>query len=373
MEQSPQTVSENNAPLSIAVDAMGGDTAPGAVVEGAVIAARENPGIEIILVGDQPVVEAELARHSASGLSISIQHAPQTVDMHDSPSLVVRRKRKSSVWIATELVKTGRAVSVISAGNTGASMATALFNLGPLKGVERPAIATPMPTLRGTSILIDAGANVDCKPLHLFQFALMGSEYCKWIFEKPNPTIGLLSIGEEEVKGNEVTKEALRILKASKLNFIGNVEGRDVFTGEADVVVCDGFIGNVALKISEGLADAIGRLLKREIASSFMGRLGYMILREPFQRFRRRVDYAEYGGAPLLGVNGISIICHGHSSPKAIKNAVRVARTLAENRVNARIASDIEESMATYKRAHEEFVRAQQAAAAAPADPGAAP
>jgi phosphate acyltransferase len=344
--------------LKVAIDAMGGDNAPANIVEGAVLAAREfNAGS--ILVGDQTAIERELEKHSTSGLPISIIHAPEKVEMDDSPSQVVRRKRKSSVWMATELVKSGKASGVISAGNTGASMATALFILGPLKGVERPAIATLLPTLLGKAILIDAGANISCKPLYLFQFAIMGHEYAQWILGKPQPKIGLLSVGEEDVKGNEVTKEAFKILNASSLNFIGNLEGRDVYSGHADVVVCDGFTGNIALKISEGLAETIGKLLKREIASSFMGKLGYLILKKPFGRFQRRVDYAEYGGAPLLGVNGISIICHGRSSPKAIKNAVRVARTLADNRVNQRIATDIEESMDTYTRAHEEYLKSK--------------
>ncbi len=351
--------SMDSTSLAVAIDAMGGDNAPANIVEGAILAAREF-NAESILVGNQKVIERELKKHRISGLPISILHAPEKVEMDDSPSVVVRRKRKSSVWIATELVKSGKASGVISAGNTGASMATALFILGPLKGVERPAIATLLPTLLGTAILIDAGANVSCKPLYLFQFAIMGHEYAQWILGKPHPKIGLLGIGEEDVKGNEVTKEAFKILKASTLNFTGNLEGRDVYNGRADVIVCDGFTGNIALKISEGLAEAIGELLKREIASTFMGRLGYLILRQSFRRFNRRVDYAEYGGAPLLGVNGISIICHGRSSPKAIKNAVRVARALAENRVNQRIAKDIEESMGTYTRAHEEYVSGRE-------------
>ena len=347
--------------IKIAVDAMGGDHAPADIVDGAVLGAKEF-GVHVILVGDQDAVEKELKRHSVSADQVSIRHAPQKVEMHDSPSTVVRRKRQSSVWIATELVKQGEASCIISAGNTGAMMATGLFILGPLKGVERPAIATPLPTLLGTSILIDAGANVDCKPLHLLQFALMGHEYSKWIFDKPEPKVGLLGIGEEDVKGNEVTKEALKILKASSINFIGNIEGRDVFTGMADVIVCDGFTGNVALKISEGLADAIGKLLRKEIGNSFMNRMGYLVLRKAFRAFRKRLDYAEYGGAPLLGVNGISIICHGHSSPKAIKNAIRVAKRLAENQVNSRIARDIEESMASYTAAHSDYLRAVQTA-----------
>ena len=349
-------LSDQGKSLNIAIDAMGGDKAPAMIVDGAVTAAREM-GVAITLVGDRSAIEEELGRYSISNLSISILHTSEKVEMHDSPSFVVRRKRNSSVWLATELVKRGKAVSVISAGNTGAAMATALFNLGRLKGVDRPGIATPLPTLEGTSILIDAGANVDSKPLNLFQFAMMGHEYVQALFKKPNPRIGLLSIGEEEVKGNETTKEALKILKASFLNFVGNIEGRDVFSGAADVIVCDGFTGNVALKISEGLAEVMGVLLKREIQASFLSRMGYLVMGQAFRRFKKRVDYAEYGGAPLLGVNGISIICHGRSSPKAIRNAIGVARSLAENQVNERISADIEKGMASYTHAHEEFIR----------------
>jgi len=342
--------------MKIAVDAMGGDDAPGPIVAGAVLAAREY-GVGILLVGDSAVIRKDLDRCNLSGLDVSIVHAAQKVEMEEAPSVVIRRKRDSSIWVATEQVKKGNAVAVISAGNSGATMATALFILGPLQGVERPAIATVLPTLTGSAILLDVGANVDCKPLHLFQFATMGHEYAEWVLQKSHPKIGLLSIGEEETKGNEVTKEALKILKASPLNFIGNIEGRDVYSGTADVIVCDGFIGNVALKISEGLADALGKLLKREIAATLGGKLGYLFLRSAFQRFRRRVDYAEYGGAPLLGVNGISIICHGRSSAKAIKNAIRVAKTQAEGRVNERIQKDIENSMALYSKVHEEYLQ----------------
>jgi phosphate acyltransferase len=341
--------------MKMAVDAMGGDDAPGPIVEGSVRAAREY-GVGVVLVGDSETIRKELDRHNVSGLELSVVHAAQRVEMDDAPSLVIRRKRDSSIWVATELVKKGEAVAVISAGNSGATMATALYILGPLQGVERPAIATILPTLMGSAVLLDVGANVDCKPLHLFQFAIMGHEYAEWVLQKSQPKIGLLSIGEEDTKGNEVTKEAFKILKSSRLNFIGNVEGRDVYSGAADVIVSDGFIGNVALKISEGLADVLGKLLKREIAATLGGKLGYLILRSAFQRFRRRVDYAEYGGAPLLGVNGISIICHGRSSAKAIKNAIRVARTQAEGRVNQRIHKDIEESMAIYIKAHEEYL-----------------
>ena len=330
--------------MKIALDAMGGDDAPAAIVEGAVEAAREL-GVEIILVGDEKEIKKELSRHSTDRLPLSIVHASQRVEMDESPSSVVRKKRDSSIWVATELVKKSEAVAVISAGNTGASMATALFILGPIPGVERPAIATPLPTLKGTSIMIDVGANVDCKPLHLFQFAIMGHIYAKEILGIAQPKVGLLSIGEEDTKGNELTKEVFKMLKASALHFIGNVEGRDVYAGEADVIVCDGFIGNVALKISEGLSDAMIQFLKREIMGSALGKLGYFLLKPSFGRFRKKVDYAEYGGAPLLGVDGISIICHGRSSGLAIKNAIRVAKESYNRGVNRHIKEQIKAQM----------------------------
>jgi glycerol-3-phosphate acyltransferase PlsX len=244
--------------------------------------------------------------------------------------------------MAADLVKQGKASAVISAGNTGAAMATALFLLGPLRGVERPAILTVLPTLKGNSLLLDVGANVDCKPHHLLQFAVMGHVYAERILGKPKPRIGLLSIGEEDTKGNEQTKEAFKMLKESPFNFIGNVEGRDVYLGSADVVVCDGFVGNIALKISEGLADTLLKLLKREISKSILGKLGYLLLRPALSNFQRRIDYAEYGGAPLLGVNGACIICHGRSSPRAIKNAIKVSKDFVDRNLNGHIQGDIE-------------------------------
>ncbi|WP_447973449.1 phosphate acyltransferase PlsX [Nitrospira sp. Kam-Ns4a] len=333
--------------MRIAVDAMGGDHGPGPVVEGAVAAARDLD-IEVVLVGDEGQVAEQLRRIGCADRRMSIRHAPQTVAMHESPAQVARKKRDSSIWIATELVKSGEAGAVVSAGNTGATMVAAFFVLGVIKGVERPAIATSLPTLDGEAVMLDVGANVDCSAQHLHQFGLMGHEYGKHLLGKPNPRVGLLSIGEEDTKGNEVTKEAFKLLKASPINFIGNVEGRDVYSGTADIIVCDGFIGNVALKISEGLADTIKKLLMKEIASSFLGRLAYPLLATPLLRLRRRMDYAEFGGAPLLGVNGIVIICHGRSSAKAIKNAIRRAVSLAESRVNELIRRDIEESLASH-------------------------
>jgi len=333
--------------MKIAIDAMGGDFGPAPNVEGALQAIEES-GVEAVLVGDEPQIRDQLRRLGAAERRLSIVHAPQTVGMHESPALVARKKRDSSIWVATELVKSGDAQAVVSAGNTGASMVAAFFIFGVIKGVERPAIAVSLPTLTGEAVMLDAGANVDCTAQHLHQFGLMGNEYGKHIFSKPNPRIGLLSIGEEDSKGNEVTKEAFKLLKASPLNFIGNVEGRDVYGGEADVIVCDGFIGNVALKISEGLASTIKKLLLKEIAGSWLGRLTYAFIAGPLLRLHRRMDYAEFGGAPLLGVNGVSIICHGRSSAKAIKNAIRRAKGLADSSLNQLIQKDIEDSLAQH-------------------------
>lgn len=332
--------------MKIALDAMGGDHGPAPCIEGAIQAAKELD-IEVILVGDEAVLKRECVRLGATDARLSIRHAPQVVEMHESPAAVARKKRDSSIWIATELVKNGEASAVVSPGNTGASMVASFFVLGLTKGVERPAIATSLPTLTGEAIMLDVGANVDCSAKHLEQFALMGNEYGKHLFRKPNPRVGLLSIGEEDSKGNEVTKEAFKLLKASELNFIGNVEGREVYSGTADVVVCDGFIGNVALKISEGVAETIKKLLLKEISGSWLGRLAYPLIAVPLLNLKRKIDYAEFGGAPLLGVNGVTMICHGRSSAKAIKNAIRRAKGMAEGRVHELIQRDIEESLAS--------------------------
>ncbi|MDD5435744.1 MAG: phosphate acyltransferase PlsX [Nitrospira sp.] len=315
--------------MNIALDAMGGDKSPSVEVEGAILAAKEL-NTEITLVGDEQLIRAELEKHKTANLPLSICHASQRIEMHDSPASALRRKKDSSIVVATNLVKEGKASAVVSAGNTGATMAAGFFILGLIEGVERPAIATILPTISGTAIMLDVGANVDCKPRHLYQFAIMGHVYASKVLQRENPKIGLLSIGEEDTKGNILTKETFRHLKDSPLNFIGNVEGRDVYSGNADVVVCDGFIGNVALKISEGVAETIGKLLKREIEKSFFGKIGYILLKSAFDSFKKKVDYAEYGGAPLLGVNGGCIICHGRSSPKAIKNAITMAADLTK-------------------------------------------
>lgn len=330
--------------MKIALDAVGGDYGPAPCIEGALQAARELD-VEIILVGDESTLKRECERLGCRDPRVSIRHASQVVEMHESPAAVARKKRGSSIWVATELVKTGEAEAVVSPGNTGASMVSAFFVLGLIKGVERPAIATSLPTLTGEAIMLDVGANVDCTAKHLEQFALMGNEYGKHLFRKAEPRVGLLSIGEEDSKGNEVTKEAFRLLKTSPLNFVGNIEGRDVYSGTADVVVCDGFIGNVALKISEGVAETIKTLLLKEISGSFLGRLAYPLIAVPLLNLKRKIDYAEFGGAPLLGVNGITMICHGRSSAKAIKNAIRRAKGMAEGRVHELIQRDIEESL----------------------------
>jgi glycerol-3-phosphate acyltransferase PlsX len=335
--------------MKIALDAMGGDHAPAPEVEGAALAIKEY-GVEVVLVGDEVLVREELRRQGYQDLpGLTLRHASQRVEMHEQPSQVVRRKRDSSIWIATEMVKNGDATAVISAGNTGATVVTAFFLLGVLKGVERPAIAALIPTLQGQMILLDVGATVDCSPENLTQFAWMGHEYAQHVLNKAHPTIGLLSIGEEDSKGNEVTKETFKRLKEMPLNFVGNVEGREIFMHGADVIVCDGFIGNIALKITEGVAEGIKKILLKEIAAgSFLNRLGYGLLRPVFRRYKRHIDYSEFGGACLLGVNGICIISHGRSSGRAIKNAIRVAKEIFEGRVNDRIQSDIEANLADH-------------------------
>ena len=269
--------------------------------------------------------------------------------MHESPVSVLRKKKDSSIVVATKLVRDEKASAVVSAGHTGAAMAASLLILGPVKGVERPAIAAILPTLEGVAVMLDVGANVDCKPKHLYQFAIMGHAYAVKMLQKENPRIGLLSIGEEDTKGNLLTRETFGYLKNSPLNFIGNVEGKDVYSGKADVIVCDGFIGNVALKISEAVADTMGKMLSREIKKSSSGKIGYLLLKKAFASFKKKVDYAEYGGAPLLGVNGVSIICHGRSTPKAIKNAIRMSVKLSEVQTVQYLQKDVSELMEFFK------------------------
>ena len=314
----------------IAVDAMGGDFGPHVVVPAAVDAARQ--GIAIALVGDSDVLNAELSKLDIRGLDISVVHCTQVVEMDDKPSDALRKKKDSSIQVASRLVRDGEADGVVSAGNSGATVACGMFVLGRIPGVLRPALAGVLPTEKKPMVLIDVGANVDSKPANLLQFALMASVLAKDVLGRQTPSVGILSIGEEEGKGNAMVKEAFDLFRKSKLNFIGNVEGRDIFTGEVDVAVCDGFVGNVALKLSEGLAKSMGNILRDELKSSWLSKLGTLLSLRAFTRFKKVIDYAEYGGAPLLGLKGIVIVCHGKSNPKAMTNAIRMAATFVSNK-----------------------------------------
>ncbi len=326
---------------TIAVDAMGGDHAPRAEVEGAVAAARAL-NVRVLLVGREEVVKKELARHRHAALPLEVIHASEVITMEDSAAKSFRQKRDSSIRVAARLVRDGRAQGVVSAGNTGAVMATMKLVCGPLPGVDRPALAGVFPTSRGTTaIMVDVGANVDSKPHHLEQFAIMGEIYSRVIFGIQRPRVGLLSIGAEPGKGNELTREAYARLSRLPLDFLGNVEGRDLYNGKADVIVCDGFIGNVALKISEGLVEAIKYMLREAFSSTLSAKVGYVLSRQAYADFKKRVDYSEYGGASLLGVKGACIICHGSSNANAIKNAVRVAAEFAGHRINERIEQEL--------------------------------
>jgi glycerol-3-phosphate acyltransferase PlsX len=325
----------------IAVDAMGTDSAPAPEIDGAIMAAREKYA-KVLLVGPQDVLKRELARRHALGAGIELIHASEAITMEDTAAKAFRQKRDSSIRVAARLVQQGKAEGLISAGNTGAVMTTVKIVLGTLQGVDRPALAAVFPTSQGkAAVLLDVGANVDCKASHLEQFAIMGEIYYRVIFGAEQPRVGLLSIGEEEHKGNELTREAFALLKQLRLNFLGNVEGRDLYNGRADVIVCDGFIGNVALKISEGLVEAVSALLKDALSRTISSKIGYVLSRRAFRHFRKLMDYSEYGGAPLLGVKGICIICHGRSNPNAIKNAVRVAAEFAEGGINEKIEHEL--------------------------------
>ena len=327
--------------ITIALDAMGGDHAPRAEVEGAVLAAREL-GVRVLLVGLEGPVQQELNRHKAANLPIEIVSATDVITMEDTPSHAFRRKKESSMHVAARLVRDGKAEALVSAGNTGAVMTVARFVIGTLPSVDRPALAWAFPNMKEkVSIILDVGANVDSKPVHIQQFAVMGEVYYRAIWGVKKPRVALLSIGEEESKGNELTREASTLLKQVPLNFIGNIEGRDIFRGNVDVIVCDGFIGNIALKLSEGLVEHIGGMMKKAIKSTLRSKLGYVLSKGAFDEFRKRTDYSEYGGAPLLGVRGITIIGHGRSSAKAIKNGIRVAAELCRSGVNEKIEQEL--------------------------------
>jgi len=326
----------------IALDAMGSDRAPKPEIEGAIQAARRF-GIPVTLVGPEEILRAELSRHSgADSLPISVTHASEVITMDDKAMQAVRAKRDSSMRVGLRLLREGRASAFISAGNTGAAMATAKMVLGALPGVDRPALAAIIPTAVETvCTLLDVGANVDCKAHNLEQFAVMGEIYFRNMFGVEKPRVGLLSIGEEESKGNELTREAFGLLKQLPINFIGNVEGRDLYSGDVDVIVADGFVGNVALKTSEGVANLVRHVLKETLAATITSQVGALLSRSAFADFKKRLDHTEYGGAPLLGVKGACFVTHGSSNANAIKNAIRVAAEFVERRINENIETEL--------------------------------
>jgi glycerol-3-phosphate acyltransferase PlsX len=321
---------------------MGSDRAPKPEIEGAIQAAR-NYGVHVLLVGPEPALQAELARYSAArNLPIEIVHASEVITMDDKAVQAVRAKRDSSMRVGLRLVREGQAQGFVTAGNTGAAMATAKMVLGAIPGVDRPALAAVFPTALGTAAeLLDVGANVDCKPENLEQFAVMGEIYFRSMFGTRRPRVGLLSIGEEESKGNELTREAFHLLKKLPLNFVGNVEGRDLYGGKVDVVVADGFVGNVALKVSEGVANLVRYTLKETLKATITRQVGYLLSRSAFADFKKRLDHTEYGGAPLLGVKGVCFITHGSSNMNAIKNAIRVAAEFADRNINDTIEAEL--------------------------------
>ena len=322
--------------MRIALDGMGGDKAPQAVVEGAVLAAREY-GYRIVLVGDQTLLRNELEKYPDAPKSISVHHAGSFIRMDESAAISIRKKKDASVAICADLAKEGAVDAIVTAGHTGAAVVACTLKLRLLQGIERPGIGILFPTLGTPTLLIDVGANIDAKPLHLYQYALMGDVYFRYILRKNRPSVGILNIGEEETKGTDYVKEAHQLLNKSRLHFLGNVEGRDIFNGTVDIVVCDGFVGNVVLKVAESIADVISRLLKTEIKRSPVSMLGALLAKPAFDALRRETDYTEYGGAPLLGIDGNCIISHGSSNAVAIKNAVRVAGEFVKYEINQHI------------------------------------
>ncbi len=326
---------------AIAVDAMGGDFGPSAIVPGAIEASKVC-NAELILVGDEEQIQAEIAKHKGEIGSISIVHTTQVAEMGEKPSEILRRKKDSSIHVACELVREGRAQGVVSAGNSGATVACGLFVLGRIEGVERPALASVIFTERQPITLIDVGANVDCKPYHLFQFGLMADVFVRSVLGIDNPSVGLLSIGEEEGKGNLQVKEAFELFKmTNSLNFVGNVEGRDIFKGTCNVIVCDGFVGNMALKLSEGLAMSIARMIKTEIQRDLRSKIGGLLIKDAMRRLKRVVDYSEYGGAPLLGLKEIVVVCHGSSTSPAITSAIDMAATFIRKKANEHLTAEL--------------------------------
>ncbi len=331
--------------MKIALDAMGGDQGPEFVIDGAHRALRKNKELSIILLGPEDLLKERVEQCANLGSlaqRLFIEHAPETVAMEESPVVAIRKKKNSTIMRGFDLVKNGQADAVVSAGHSGATMAAGIRKLGRLKGVSRPGIASLFPTRKTPVMLMDIGANVDCRPQYLLEFAVMASSWYALLLNKKQPRIGLLSNGSEPGKGNTLIKEAHELISSSSLNFIGNVEGRDVYSGDVDVVVCDGFVGNIVLKVSEGLAEAIQQMLESEIKKYRRAKIASFFIRPAFRAFKRRVDYAEYGGAPLLGINGVGIICHGSSSSVAICNAIDKAARMVANRVNDSIVQSLQ-------------------------------
>lgn len=327
--------------MKIIVDAMGGDYAPEVVINGAVAAVKEY-NTEVVLVGDETKINSLLKKTRYTGSNIFVHPAQEVIEMSESAASSVRRKRNSSIVVGINLVKEGKGEAFFSAGNTGAVVCAATLGLGLLPGIDRPGIAIVTPTLKGISLIIDVGANIDPKPMQLLQYGIMADAYFRYILNRPNPTVGLLNIGEEEIKGTEFIKETHDILEKSNLNFIGNIEGKDLFSGKTDIILCDGFLGNVALKVTESVVETMQAFLKKHLLlSNPLGKLGLIFLKPSFSRFKKELDYAEYGGALLLGVNGVVIIGHGRSNVKAIKNAIRVAKEEVERKFNEKILEAI--------------------------------
>lgn len=328
--------------MRIVVDAMGGDFAPKAPVHGAILYDRETRGRDqIILVGDQATIEKELESHIIPPKNIKVVHASEVIDMHDQPTAAVRQKKDSSMVKGIRLIREGEADAFVSAGSTGAQMAASLLVLGRMKGVQRPALGAFLPWEGGVILLIDVGANADCKPINLLQFGLMGGIFMEFICDIPSAKIALLNIGEEDSKGNELALAAHELMKKHLTNFVGNIEGREILNGKAEVVVTDGFTGNIVLKFAESIVGVFGRNLRRLIKKNLFSMAGGILVRPAFRAMKQRFDYEEYGGVPLLGIDGISIICHGSSSSKALKNAVYVARMMGDRQVNKHIQDEI--------------------------------
>lgn len=332
---------EKNSRPRIAIDAMGGDFGPRVMIPGALQAAKSQD-IALLFVGDQELLESELAQHNLDDLEVDIVHAGDVAGMADKPSHILRRKKDTSIQVAYKLAKEQEADGVVSAGHTGVTLACGMFALGRIKGIERPGLATIMPRENKPLVIIDVGANVDSKPRHLVQFAIMAEALAANVLKTQEPQIGILSIGEEQGKGNVQVNEAYGLLARTSMNFVGNVEGRDLFHGDVDIVVCDGFVGNVVLKLSEGLGSAFSNMLRTELGRGFWAKLGSFLALPALKRFRRRLDYEEYGGAPLLGLNGVSFVCHGSAGIRSIQSTVRMAGTYIKNRANDDIRSGLE-------------------------------